>query len=128
MNDSQYFTTCKPQLKTFKSDEETSSCYYKYADMTYFKVWTYTNKYHNVNAVVLCERLYQYSYVSSHVSQVDIKYLYADMLVPATMVDHVVPCASWPFTAIQAGDSATAESLPLVPGYHHTTTRRHLEM
>lgn len=96
--------------------------------MTYFKVRTYTNKYQNVNAVVLCERLYQYSYVSSHVSQVDIKYLYADMLVPAMVVDDVVPCASWPFTAVQAGDSAMAESLPLVPGYYHTTTLRHLDM
>lgn len=66
--------------------------------------------------------------LSSHISQVDIKYFYFDMIVPAMMVDHVVTHASLFLTAIQAGDSAMAESLPLVPGYHHTTPQRCLEM
>lgn len=66
--------------------------------------------------------------VASHISQVDIKHLYADMAVPEMLVDHVVPCASLVLTVIQAGDSAMTESLPLVPGYLHNTTQRYLEM
>lgn len=62
------------------------------------------------------------------ICQVDIKYLFTDMIVPAVVVDHVVSCTSLLLTAIQAGDSAVPESLPLSPGHHHTTPQRHLEM
>lgn len=57
--------------------------------------------------------------VTSHISQVDIKYLYDDMVVPVMLVDQVVSCASLVLTVIQAGDSA----MSLVPGYRHNTTQ-----
>lgn len=78
--------------------------------------------------MILCERLFQYTYLSSHISQIDIKYLYIDMLVPAVVTDHVASGAILLLTATQAGDSAMAESLPVVPRYQQTTTQRHLEM
>lgn len=78
--------------------------------------------------MALCERLFQYTYFSSHIGQIDVKYLHTDMIVPVVVMDHVVFCATLFLTGTQAGDPAMAESLPLVPRHHHTTTQRHLEM
>lgn len=72
--------------------------------------------------MALCERLFQYTYFSSHIGQIDIKYLHTDMIVPVVVMDHVVFCATLFLTGTQAGDPAMAESLPLVPRHHHTET------